>query len=429
MSSSTLTSGADFPAGTLFVGIDVAKGRHCGRAISNRDSRESAPLFFGNSREGLELLKRHISEWQRSFGCDVVVIGMEPTAGYWMPMFTCLEEWGYDVRLVSSLKVRRSKDIRDNSPLKSDPKDALVIADLVRQGICLDYRGHDESVNEVRVLVKHAEDLEKTASVYKNHLEHLMSVHFPEIGEVFKDMGSTTMLSFLRECPFPKDVLDVGLEKVGQLLWDASRGRMGPGKAKRLVELARVTIGLREVGSARRLELYNTLNLLEQVESGLASMKELLSAVLETMPQYEILRSIKGIGLMTAASIIAALGDLSRYGSARQVLKMVGLNLYRLSSGNRRGVDKISRRGMSLVRKHLFMAALSASRTDGVFGEKYRSMTAKGMKPKKALVAIMRKLLKLAYALVRDNRMFEENYSPQRRAERDAVVIKRAEAA
>jgi transposase len=397
--------------------------------VSNRDSRESAPLFFSNSREGLELLKCQVRKWQKVYDCNVVVIGMEPTAGYWMPMFTCLEEEGFDVRLVSSLKVRRSKEIRDNSPLKSDSKDALLIADLVRRGIFLDYRRQPDDVNEVRVLVKHAEDLEKAANVCKNHLEHLTSVHFPEIEEVFKEIGSTTMRSFLRECPFPKDTLEAGREKVEKLLWDASRGQMRMSKAKRLYELAQKTIGVGRVGSGRRLELYNVLDVLDLTESRLAVVKEHLSAVLETMPQYEILCSIKGIGLMTAASIIAALGDLSRYGSARQVLKMVGLNLYRLSSGNRRGVDKISRRGMSLVRKHLFMAALSASRAGGVFEEKYRSMTSRGMKAKKALVAVMRKLLKLAYALVRDNRKFEKNYSPQRRAERDVIVIKQAEAA
>lgn len=426
MSKKVFNKGGNYPARTLFVGVDVAKHKHCARALNNVNNSDSRPLYFFNNRKGMEGLVGQISKWLCLYGCANVVVAMEPTAGYWEPMFAYLEAGGFDVRLVSSLKVNRSKDLRDNSPLKSDEKDALLIAELLRGGNVLDFkRGDDET--EVKTLLKHIDDLEKTAGVYRNLVESFLSVHFPEFGDVFKDLGSPTVRRLLAEFPFPADVVAAGFEQIEKFLWALSRGRIDSPKARRFFDSAVQSIGVKERDQAVRAKIADVLKILETVELSLGMAKSLLEKKLESMPVYGILSSVKSVGVMTSASMLASLGDLREYRSCRQVLKKVGLNLYRFSSGKHRGADRISRRGMALLRKHLFMAALSNCRAGSIFYGKYKSMIDRGVARKKAVVAIMRKMLKLLFALVRDNRKFELNYE-LKRAKSDVSVIKQAAA-
>jgi transposase len=91
-------------------------------------------------------------------------------------------------------------------------------------------------------------------------------------------------------------------------------------------------------------------------------------------------------------------------------MKLAGLDLYEVSSGKHRGKLRISKRGRPLMRKLLYLAALSAVRKDGVMNEWYQRALSRGMKKTKALVAVSRKLLVLIFALVRDHSVYVENY-------------------
>jgi len=97
-------------------------------------------------------------------------------------------------------------------------------------------------------------------------------------------------------------------------------------------------------------------------------------------------------------------------------MKLAGLNLYEISSGNYQGERHISKRGRPLLRKLLYFAALNATKRGGIMYQKYQEMIGRGMKKLKAQIAISRKLLRLMYALVRDNRDYTHNYSELRKA-------------
>lgn len=415
-----------YPSKTLFVGIDIAKNKHCCRALNSSNSQESKAMFFDNRKEGFEELTRRISQWCLTHDCTSVVIGMEPTSVYWRTLFYYLEQKGFNVKLVSSLKVKHSKDIMDNSPLKCDQKDALLIARLVKDGNVLKYRSPDKNILSIKKLIRIVEDLDKTASYYKNQLECFLSIHFPEINDVFFKLGGPTMRALLKEYPFPEDMRKADSFKIKELLRNASHGQINEDEADYLLEMARDTVGVPEQTSAERLEIKNTIEMLELTDKNIKEVKARIKEILEPMPQYQILKSIPGISVMTSAVMTAALGDLSQYKSANQVLKKAGLNLYSFASGNYQGAERISRRGMALLRKYLFMSALLHTRYGFGFNGKYNSMVNRGVAKKKVLVCIMRKLIKTAYALVRDNRIFKD-YEPG--AKRDVNVIKWAEAA
>ena len=100
-----------YPVNTLYVGIDIAKKEHCMRMIEGRSGDESKEMSFSNRGKGFERMLKRVEEWMTRSGSEKVVVGMEPTACYWKPLYRHLADRGYEVKLVSSLHVKRSKEI------------------------------------------------------------------------------------------------------------------------------------------------------------------------------------------------------------------------------------------------------------------------------------------------------------------------------
>ena len=423
-----------FPGKTLYVGIDIAKDKHWARAIDGATNKLTKPLGFTNRRKGFEKLLAEIARWARQAGAEMIVIGMEPTSVYWKPLWGYLMQEGHILKLVSSLHVKRMKDVVDNSPEKSDPKDALIIAGLVKDGKYLTHRQAEGAYEAVRILMATYDDNEKGIRVHGNHMEAYLMEYFPELTDVIKDICSRTVLRLLRAYPLPEDMMKAGEKTLARLLWDASRGQVTGDDARRLLEAAATTIG-KPCGSQVIREAVHTrlLEIIDNLEACCARKEKLtkqIEKVCEGIPSYEILLSIPGVGVMTAAAIIAQIGDLREYANARQVIKKAGLNLFALSSGKRTGAKHISHRGSRLLRKILYMAAFQHTKEGTAFHDKYLGMLSrlKGSS-KKAIVGLMRHILKVAFALVRDNRMFTRTVENSRGAGSDNSSLWRAQAA
>jgi len=132
---------------------------------------------------------------------------------------------------------------------------------------------------------------------------------------------------------------------------------------------------------------------------------------LQQIPYSQNILSIKGLGQVTAAGLIGEVADFNKFDTISEIMKLAGLYLYEISSGNRRGQRRISKRGRPLMRKLLFFAAINAVKSKGIMHEKYQQMLDRGMLKMKALIAISRKLLGLIFAIVRDNTKYVDNYS------------------
>lgn len=111
------------------------------------------------------------------------------------------------------------------------------------------------------------------------------------------------------------------------------------------------------------------------------------------------LRSIPGIGPVVAATLLGALPELGTL-SRQEVAALVGVAPINRDSGSRTGVRAIAG-GRRAIRAPLYMAALTASRR-GTFKPFYDRLIGAGKPPKVALVALMRKLVVVANALLRD---------------------------
>ena len=120
--------------------------------------------------------------------------------------------------------------------------------------------------------------------------------------------------------------------------------------------------------------------------------------------RHRILTSIPGIGPVTAATLIACLCELGN-ASAKQITLLAGLAPIPNDSGEHRGYRRI-RGGRQIVRNMLYLAALSAARYNPTLRTFYRRLIDHGKPKKLALIAVARKLLVLANALIADNRLW-----------------------
>ena len=96
------------------------------------------PLSFENNEEGFVRLLNWINQLKATKGFNAAIVGMEPTGHYWLNLSKWLYSQSIEVVTVNSHLVRKNKENRDNTQSKSDKKDALVIADMVKNGYYLE---------------------------------------------------------------------------------------------------------------------------------------------------------------------------------------------------------------------------------------------------------------------------------------------------
>ena len=123
--------------------------------------------------------------------------------------------------------------------------------------------------------------------------------------------------------------------------------------------------------------------------------------------QYELLTSIPGVGAVTATVILSELPPVERFEHPAQVAAYAGVTPRIRHSGSRKPVSQpITKTGNPFLRRTIYMAALTAKRVNPHLKAMAERLHGKGKAPKKVIVAIMRKLMHLIYAILRDQTPF-----------------------
>lgn len=135
---------------------------------------------------------------------------------------------------------------------------------------------------------------------------------------------------------------------------------------------------------------------LERLEAEYQQALQAKPALAERAALYQ---SVRGVGMLTAATVLAYVPELGQ-GSGKALTALVGVVPWAADSGTHRGYRAI-RGGRGLVRRALYMAALSVIRTDTDLGQFYQRLRRRGKPGKVALVAVMRTLLLQLHAIAR----------------------------
>ena len=139
---------------------------------------------------------------------------MEPTGHYWINLSKWLYEQEIEVVTVNPHLVKRNKENRDNSRSKSDKKDALVIADMVKNGYYSFIRPTSEAFEKLRVLMSNRDMTVKRLVSAINQINRWVDIVFPELRQVFKDVKGKGAIATLRLFPTPFELRSMKAQDV-----------------------------------------------------------------------------------------------------------------------------------------------------------------------------------------------------------------------
>jgi len=409
-----MTNPQSTPEAVVWVAIDVAKDRH--EALIEVPGWKSRKKFrVQNTAEEL----RSFADFLHGLASKVR-IGFEPTGNYHRALAYFLHSEGFQLELISSLALARTREAMHNSWDKNDPKDAQVILHLLKTGLTQHY--HDPMVhnlNDLQELSKthHQVSLEKTRTQHRL-LTHYLPLYFPEIARYHSSARSEWLWNLLIEFPTPHSMRQLPKGEFVRRAWPLVGRKVSKERILTDVYLtAQTSVGLPvEENSEAVAMLRVVLRQLVMLCQLRDSIEDRADALLSSNEDYQRLRRIPGIGPIAALTILAEAGDLRRFSHHRQFLKFCGFDLATEQSGQFRGLSRLSKRGNARLRAVFWMAASVAVRMrENSFRAKFerymRSDPGSADRKRKAYVAVAAKVARVAFTLIRsgaDYRCFHE---------------------
>src|SRR3954463_12292147 len=395
----------------LVVGVDIAQQFHVARAVNFRGIVVGDPLTFVNNEEGFVKLQNWIKKLKRLKNLDSTIVGMEPTGHYWKNLSNWLVKQKIEVVTVNPHLVKRNKENRDNTQSKSDKKDALVIADMVKNGYYSNVRSTPESFEKLRVLMSNRDVIVKRLVSSINQINRWVDVIFPELREVFKDVKGKGAIATLRLFPTPTELRSMEAQDVIKGWKTLMKRQPGLKKAQSLIELAKRSVGSLQALDAYKLHLEQLLEEFDLATAQLERVEKEVTKALEKVTFTDKLLGIKGLTEITIGGILGEAGDLSKFAHGNSLLRHAGLHLAESSSGKWKGQIVISKRGRARLRRFLYLATLSLVMNNPEFKELHSyNVKVKKMKKMKSIMKLIGKLARILVGIARRN----EPYCPEK---------------
>jgi Transposase len=152
---------------------------------------------------------------------NAVVVGFEATGNYHRPLAYFLHRQGFELRLISTLALARTREAMHNSWDKNDPKDAQVILHLLKTGLTQTW--HDpmvNGINDVQELSKtHFQVTLARVRIWNTLRNHYFALYFPEIDRFVRSDHSVWMIQLLASFPTPASITALSEEEFQTQAW------------------------------------------------------------------------------------------------------------------------------------------------------------------------------------------------------------------
>jgi transposase len=207
----------------------------------------------------------------------------------------------------------------------------------------------------------------------------------------------------LKKAATPDDIVKLGVDGIQQIWKDAKLRGSGFKKAMQIVTAATNSIGLKEGLEEAKMELLDLIEDYELQTKRIERVNDLIKNLCSQIRYVDKLLEIKGIGITTVAGFIAEVGDITRFGNAKELQKLAGLELVSADSGKHNGRTKISKRGRKRLRYLLVQAAVSVIGKNDEFKEIHQYYTTRDNNPLKkmqSLIAIACKLIRVFHVIL-----------------------------
>ena len=325
---------------TRWVGIDLHRKRSHIAVIDEQGELTVSRRIVNDRDTFLELLGDPDGDTH---------VALEATYG-WEWLAELLEEAGYDLHLAHPLRTRAIAAAR----VKTDAIDAKTLAHLLRTGFLPEAYIAPRELRDLRELLRHRATLTRMRSAVKNRVHAILAKH--GIAREHSDLFGKGGREFLAQLQL-RDAPRRRLDSLMSLICDFDR----------------------------------------EIEATTREIEERAKAD----DRVDVLTQIRGVGRYTAMLIIAEIGDITRFPTARHVCSWAGLAPSVRSSDGKARLGHITRQGSPALRWALVEAAQKITTGSGPLRDKFERI-AKRRGRKIAKVAVAREILTLSYYGLRD---------------------------
>ena len=404
----------------LYVGIDVHKRRNTACFMDHQGDTVGTIFSFPNSLPGAQHLEQTVSATMQEGDFRTLRIGTESTAFLdfhlidFLASSMVLETYQPQIFQFNPKVIRGFKKSYPDKD-KTDPDDAFVIADYLRFGrLPKPYQGQKPWFPLQRLTRYHyhlADTIAREKIYFVTHL-FLKYSAFSTVKPFSNTLGATSQ-ALITEFFSVDEITHMSVEELA--LFVSQHGKNSfpdPEKTVALIKrVARESYRIRPaLAHSVNLILATTLQNIRALTKGL---KEIDTAIAKEFAAFpNTLTSIPGMGPVYSAGIYAEIGNSNRFHSQAQLAKFAGLTWRKTESGNFVGdITRMTKSGDKYLRYYLIQAANSLrvhnEQYKAYYQTKYREVTIH--RHKRALALTARKLVRLIFALLSKNQLYQHD--------------------
>lgn len=384
------------------VGIDIGKNHHEASIVSPEGKQIGRSLRFAATHKGADSLMRFIF---KNIGNSPCVFGMEATGHYWYPIYSFLKAKGYTIYVINPIQSDslRKMYIRQT---KNDSIDSFLIAEVIRFGQFGTTSMADENILAMRQLCRYRDSVISSRTEIKLRIGTIMEQIFPEYEKQFSSLWVSTSMGILEKYLTPENIENTPIDELFEIIKDKSHNRLTKAKAISIKEAAADTFGIKIAQDAFSFQLKQLIDRMNFLD------KQIEALDIEIMKYYEqfdcYLHTIPGIGIIGAATILAEIGDISRFKNSSALVAFAGIDPTVRQSGEFNSThNHMSKRGSPYLRHAIFLAATTCSFHNSPLNAYYKKKRDQGKHHLTATGAVARKLTTIIYAVLRDSKPYE----------------------
>ena len=395
------------------LSIDIAKGKSVAAAFSSYGVQTKKPFSFSHSPDHVSSLLSLLAELEECTQQKPTIV-MEATGNYSKPLASFFFSQGYSVIMLNPLTTHELKK-RSTRKVKTDPVDAVRIANAFYLGEGTPLIQTDEDVIELRFLCRqHANWVDLLGEV-QLQFRSILDLAFPGYDKAFQNIFNPSSLQLLASFPSPSALLKADKEEILNVLMHNRRGRSwNEDKYALLISIARNSLPDLCGSQAHQFAMCNYMNLFQTYRDGISALEQQMDTLTQKALAYHLLRSIPGVGPITAATIYAEIGDIKRFPSIKQLTAFAGLDSSVYESGTfKANQNKISKRGSAYLRTALYQATVSGiskqihGPRNPILWRYYQQKRLEGKPAKVAIVATSSKLLRMIFGILSNGVPFQ----------------------
>lgn len=367
------------------AGLDVHKDTvvACVRIAKGRGASRETKTFGTTTKQLVELF-----DWLAAN--EVSHVAMEATGVYWKPIWRVLEG-GFELLLANA------KDVKNVPGRKSDVSDSRWLADLLAHGLIRSSFVPPEQIQDLRDLTRTRRQLIRETSQHKLRIQKVLERCNVKLGSVVSDVHGSSGRAIL-------DALVAG-ERDPVKLADLAHISVKRSKWLLLADAVR--------GHVRGHDVFMLDVHLKTLDALDEQIERLGQRIIEVMPEpfhqaTRNLSTIPGVGDRVAETILAEIGiDMSVFPTHEHAVSWVGLCPRMDESAGKRRNTRV-RRGSPWLKPVLVQAAWAAIGKKDTYLRSFFYKLKSRQGPKKAIIAVARKILIAAYYILRDGVTYQE---------------------